>query len=517
MTPRDPLPPINFAALADALLGYADTLIARWLPGGKMSGKNYMCGSVTGGSGNSFGIDPRTGKWGDFASGEMGNDLISLYAAHSGIGMGKAAVELAHEFGLESIANVQPARDGTDAPKREPRPAPPPASPKAEPEGWQTLIPVPTHAPAATFKHQHRPADAIEHTAAYRLDGKLLGYVVRFRTSDGGKETLPYTWCTSAKDGASRWHWKQWDEPRPLYIPAGTLPGARTVVLVEGEKKADVLQTLLEATAPGIYLVVSWAGGCKAWKKALWDWLKGCTVLLWPDCDAKREPLTAAERKEFVDDLARAVAQQAKPLLPAPKQPGMAAMLGIGALLQGSHACQVQLLPIPAPGLVPDGWDCADAINTDGWDADKVLAFFGRAQALPKAVDDTPAAAGGGGNGAKKPPRDDLAGAAPDDGESELIGGKRIPRWLAPYYDAKNKRWMTSRKMVITALEHDPLLAPVLGLNQLSNTIDARLEWPWPSGKAGPITGAIDLMLGNYFTNTYGLPSIPRAALMEAI
>jgi chromosome partitioning protein len=41
----------------------------------------------------------------------------------------------------------------------------------------------------------------------------------------------------------------------------------------------------------------------------------------------------------------------------------MAAMLGIGALLRDAHGCTVQLLPIPAPGAVPDGWDARDAID----------------------------------------------------------------------------------------------------------------------------------------------------------
>ena len=524
MTQHDPLPPINFAALADALLARIEYLVPMWLPGGTRSGKEYRCGSLFGGAGTSCSVNvsgaEKLGCWADFATGEQGKDLIGLYAAIHGLSqqMGKAAMLVAREEGLEDVAGVQHARAGTDAPKREPRPVPPPAAAKAEPEGWITETPVPVHAPAATFKHQYRLPDDIEHTATYELDGQLLGYVVRFRTSDGGKETLPYTWCTSAKDGASRWHWKQWDEPRPLFIPAATMPACRTVVLVEGEKKAECLHALLEATAPSIYLVVSWSGGCKAWKKALWDWLKGSTVLLWPDCDAKREPLSAIERKELIDEVARAVVQQAKPLLPTHKQPGMAAMLGIGALLTAEHECAVQLLPIPAPGAVVDGWDCADAINTDGWDGARVLAFFGQAQALPDADVSTPAV--GGNNGGKKPPTDRSADAGSDDagnGDFIKVGGKSIPGWLYPYYDSDKCRWLTSRKLVITALEKDPLLCDVLGLNLLSNNIDARTPWPWLHGKAGPMTGAVDLMLGSYLTSSYGLPSIPRAALMEAI
>jgi putative DNA primase/helicase len=454
MMPRDPLPPINFAALSDALLARAGTLVPMWLPGGAQRGQEYVCGSVQGGAGTSCAVNLTSGKWADFASGEQGKDLVGLYAACHDLSMGKAALQVAREEGLEDVAGVQPLRAGTVAPVREPRPVPVAVPHKAEPEGWKTMIPVPAHAPAATFKHQFRLPGDIEHTATYEIDGQLLGYVVRFRTSDGGKETLPHTWCTSAKDGASRWHWKQWDEPRPLFIPAATMPAGRTVVLVEGEKKAEALHALLEAKVPGVYLVVSWPGGCKAWKKVLWDWLKGCTVLLWPDCDAKHEPLTAAERKEFPEELARTIAQAAKPMLPAYKQPGMAAMLGIGALLRADHGCAVQLLPIPAPGTVVDGWDCADAINTDGWDADQVLAFFGRAHALPGDADASTPAAAAGGCGGKKIDGPVGTGDSGTDAGGEgftMINGRSIPGWLLPYYDKANKRWLASRKMVILA------------------------------------------------------------------
>lgn len=76
---------------------------------------------------------------------------------------------------------------------------------------------------------------------------------------------------------------------------------------------------------------------------------------------------------------------------------------------------------------------------------------------------------------------------------------------------------MVSRKLVIAALTHDDDLQGVLGLNLLSNNIEARRPWPWGTRPAGPVIGADDLLLGQFLTDKYGLPSIPRAALMEAI
>ena len=385
-----------------------------------------------------------------------------------------------------------------------------------------TCTPVPDNAPKPTFYHHYRTAQDIAHKAEYSIDGKLFGYVLRFTTSTGGKETLPYTWCTSAHDGASKWHWRGWDSPRPLYFPGGVSPLAATrpdgsqptVILVEGEKKAGILQALLDHFAPGVYLVASWPGGAKAWKHADWHWLAGCTVLLWPDCDAKRVALNKKERDACADDGARAAAAAAKPLLPVDDQPGMKAMLGIGALLRDTLFCTVAMLPIPAPLAVVDGWDCADAITTDGWDGARVLAFFGQAQALvaPPSEDTSP----------PKPAKkivslvDTGVGVSDDDGIT-IIAGRPIPDWLLYYYNPDRKSWYTSRKMVITILERDRELAPVLSYNELSNTVQSRIPWPWLYGPAGDVSDAVDLMLGKYLSDKYGLPSIPRAALIEAI
>lgn len=550
MSERKPLPPIQFAALADALLARAHQLVPEWLPGGVQRGHEYFCGSLSGGAGTSCAVNLTNGKWSDFAGGpdDRGNDLISLYAAINDFSkqeMGKAAVQVAREEGLESVAGVTMAAEG-DAPKPKPPRPEAPARPAREVEKWKTLMPVPPHAPVPTFWHYHRNndqhQDRIDHTAMYKLDGQLLGYVVRFIDSSGDKETLPYTFCQSEKDGSCKWNWKTWAEPKPLFIPLQTMPNGRTVVVVEGEKKAEKLQAVLEAGAPGVYLVVAWPGGCNGWKKACWSWLAGCNVILWPDCDSHREELTKAERAPHDEakaaagddagalaaaELARSVAKEAKAYLKPHKQPGLMAMHGIGALLASEHDCQVQILPIPGPGVVVAGWDCADAIDSDGWDFERILGFFGAAQALPSEVTDSKgsAAAGGagGGGGGKAPPRDGSADAVSegepsgDEGEARKVNGKEIPWWLAPYWDGDKGRWLTSRKMVIKALQHDKDLQGLLAMNQLSNNIDARTAWPWPHAKAGPITGAIDLMMGDFLSRKYGLPAISRAALMEGI
>lgn len=515
------LPPINFTALADALLRDAENLVPRWLPGGERRGHEYVCGSLAGGKGSSCSVNLVSGKWADFASDEKGNDLLSLCAAIRGLSQGKAAAEVAREEGLEDVAGIVKGADASAAP-RPPRPAPPPAKPKPEPEGWLAITPVPGYAPAVNFSHQHRTDDDIVKVTEYRLNGDLLGYVVRFRTSDGGKDDIVRTWCESQTKGGARWHWKQWQEPRPLYLPLARLPEGRTVIVVEGEIKAGVLQALLEANAPGVYCVVGWPGGCKAWQKANWAWLAGSTVVCWPDCDSKRVQPTVAERKALPegDEAALQALKESKPFLPYNDQPGMKAMRGIGALLRDAHGCTVSLLPVEQPGVLPDGWDCKDAIEADGWTYEQVQAFLARAVALVDTPQAEPAAA------AESKKIDSPVGTQGSDlgaedagGDADLVkcGSRLVPRWLSWFYDKEKGRWNVSRKTVIAALENAPELQGVVAYDELRNTVVCRRAFPWPYSKPGEIRGADALLLGKWLTDTWGLPSISKASLDEGI
>lgn len=501
---RAPLPPINFTALAEALLARAHELVPQWLPGGVRRGHEYVCSSLSGGEGSSCAVNLTNGRWGDFSTDEKGGDLISLYAAIHGLEPGAAALAVARAEGLESVAGIVSVANGPPPPPPPPRP-PAPAKPAREPEGWKSQVPVPDIAPAATFWHYARSADDIIHTAEYRCDGHLLGYVVRFRTSDGGKETLPYTWCVSARDGAAKWHWKTWDEPRPLYYPGGRHPEGRTVIVVEGEIKAQVLQALLDAGAPNVYCVVSWPGGCKAWQKALWPWVEVSTVLLWPDCDSKREKLTKKEEAALGGDKdAIALAAAAKPFLASEKQPGMAAMLGIGALLRDQHHCTVSMLPCEKPGVRPDGWDARDAIEVDGWDFERVLQFFAQAAPLVAAPAEAPPAAKAG-----KPAKNESRKSGSDDDGT-------LPWWLEQFVDEKTGSVRMTRKTVICCLRNAPLLQDCLGFNELSGEVSTRVAWPWRS-EAGPVVDTDDLRLGDWLSGTYRVPGTPRAALTEAM
>lgn len=161
---------------------------------------------------------------------------------------------------------------------------------------WVPILPAPDDADEPPKAHIKRGQP--EHVWCYRdADGKALGYVYRFKTSTGGKEVLPLVYARHAITGAQEWRWMAFPEPRPLYglDRLAAKPDA-TVLLVEGEKCADAAAAMLPE-----YAVVSWPGGGKAVKKADWRPLAGRKVIAWPDADAKRVPLTKAEKDALAE------------------------------------------------------------------------------------------------------------------------------------------------------------------------------------------------------------------------
>lgn len=507
--------PIDFASLAAALLDRAHILVPQWLPGGTTRGHEYVCADLSGGDGRSFSVNLTTGAWADFAGDERGGDLISLYAAVQGLNNGQAARQLMRDLGWERTppAPAPRARGAGPATTDDPRPEPPPADDDAgagrnsrRSSMWRAVTPVPPHAPEPDFSHWHYQKP--EATWRYELDGQLLGYVVRFRTSDGGKEILPHTWCVDESDGrgTQRWHWKQWEEPRPLYVPAALLSAdlSLPVVLVEGEKCAAAGHQLLGHE----FDFVSWPGGSKAWAKARWSVLMGRTVYLWPDVDAKRFALTRAEREAGVDPAT-------KSLLPEHKQPGMQAMVGIGSLLVAEHGCTVFICPMPLPGKVADGWDLADAIE-QGWGPEQVRAFIrGAREFVPP--DDAVRA-----KGAQTASRADAG--VEGDGDAGAGGGPDAHAWRAHLLQSAQGATKAVRENVVLALDGwaekgvqgIAECAGLVAFNEFTNNIEKTRPAPWGSA-AGDWLEADELMMGDWLVRQHFLPSMSRQALEEAV
>lgn len=513
--------PIDFASLAAALLQAADALVPRWLPNGVERNGRWYIGDFDGGAGESANVNLKTGQWIDNAApdDECGGDLISLYARLQGLNNGQAARRLMDEMGW---SRPQPERrEHRPAPRQDAGPPVLPAlvqTPVQEPvplagagkrkSNWRAITPVPAHAPAPNFRWAYKDEkkgawielDAVR-TWRYENDGVYYGHVARFERVDSkgvvAKETLPRTWCVDEGDGAgtSKWHWKQWEAPRPLYLAAGRLRPGLPVVLVEGEKCADAGHGLL----PDEYNWASWPGGCKAWQLAAWFWLAGFEVIMWPDCDAQRERLTKADREAGVDPLT-------KPLQPEEKQPGVRAMTQIGQILLADHGCKVRLVKIPKPGAVSDGWDIADAI-AQGWDADQVRGSLTSAPVFVPPSDEARA---------KAAARESSAAAEDEEGDA--------PRWRRCLLKSAKGATLAVRENAVLALDGYPDkgipgVADVAGLiafNEFTNNVVKTRATPWGT-PAGEWLEADELLMGQWLVQEHWLPPMSRGTLEESV
>jgi putative DNA primase/helicase len=527
--------PIDFAGLNAALLDRGHILVPQWLPGGRMQGHEYVCGGLDGGEGRSLSVNLNTGKWADFAGDEedKGGDLLSLYARKHGLSMSQAARELMRDLGWQRSPvqtsahragaappdppadDDQPAPPGDDESGPAPAPGPGPTPPGKKRSLWQPVVPVPAHAPPPRFRHGYQNEAGqwvdMEYVChwEYRIDGQLYGYVARFhRPSSSGevkKETVPFTWCIDTSDGRGqqRWHTKGWEDPRPLYLPAGALavdPALVPVVIVEGEKCAKAGHDLL----PGEFDFVTWPGGAATWAKGDWPRLRGRVVYLWADCDAKRARLTKAEREAGADPAT-------KPLLPELRQAGVRAMVNIGSRLAADLGCTVLWCPIPKPGEVPDGWDIADAI-ADGWDAARVRDFIRSAHPFVPPDD---AARAKGTIEAKIHARA-LAGADTQEMDPQAWRDALIKGPKGSIERVRDNIVIALNGVPEKGIPGVPEAAGAIAYCEFSNRVVKTRRSPW--GTAPGEWGEEDeLLMGQWLTQEYWLPSMARATLEEAV
>lgn len=295
-----------------------------------------------------------------FGCGASG-DAIKFLQEYKGLSFLDAVAELGGEVG--PAAEAAPAQRA--APERVEAASP-----------WVPVRPVPQDAPAPPKAHPVRGLPV--RVSVYReADGALIGYVLRFLTSDGGKDDIPLSFAKNDATGACEWRWMSFAKPRPLYglDRLAAKPDA-VVLVVEGEKCADAAHEELTDLA-----VVSWPGGGKADGKVDWSPLAGRKVITWADADAKRLKLTREEVKTITAGLDKAAAalalaqaQAAKPLLPDDEQPGFQTMVRVRERLR-SMGCKLWDVRLPPAGAKPDGWDVADAVM-EGLRGKELAAFI---------------------------------------------------------------------------------------------------------------------------------------------
>ncbi len=429
-----------------ALLARTDIVqvIDRYVPLKKAGAEFEACCPFHTEKSPSFKVNPVKQIYHCFGCGANG-DAIKFLQQHQGMTF------------LDAVAAL-----GGDLPAAVGGPVPLPARQPEKRSPWVPIVPVPADAGVPPVAHVVRGRP--ESTWMYRdASGALLGVVYRFRTSEGGKEVLPCVYAEHSSSGAREWHWMAFPEPRPLYgLDRLAASPDSTVLMVEGEKCADAGSAELDL------VTLSWPGGGKAVPKVDLSPLAGRRVVLWPDCDAKRVPLTKVERDALPDDAARKVAQDAKPYLPEAEQPGWKTMRQLADKLL-AMGCKVWMMQIQAPGEKPDGWDIADAV-AEGLTG-TALADFIRAQsvALAPALPAVEAGTAADFDAAMA-----SAGGRYGDISSESSGDS----WRSTLLKRDDKL-VDCRENVYLMLRNHPDLSGVVWVDEFARRIVKRMPAPW--------------------------------------
>ena len=97
---------LDFSAINAAALPALPALCARWMPGGKRIGREYVTLNPTRADkrAGSFKVNLHTGRWADFATGDKGGDAVSLAAYLFGLRQSDAARRLADALGISEGA-----------------------------------------------------------------------------------------------------------------------------------------------------------------------------------------------------------------------------------------------------------------------------------------------------------------------------------------------------------------------------------------------------------------------------
>ena len=92
---------IDFGAVNQAALDRLADILARWLPSGRIEGREYVVRNPKRHDQRpgSFKVNLATGRWADFATGDKGGDPISLAAYLAGCSQVEAARQLAVMLG----------------------------------------------------------------------------------------------------------------------------------------------------------------------------------------------------------------------------------------------------------------------------------------------------------------------------------------------------------------------------------------------------------------------------------
>ena len=249
---------LDFASINQLTLMNAVNLIKQWLPNGDFKGDSYFPLNPTRDDKHkgSFVINCKTGQWSDFATGDKGSGLISLYAYIKGITLVESANVLAQELNIKGNKDMKMLTYNEET-------------------NYATI--------ALAKDAEYKCFSNATNSWAYRdMEGKILIVTDRFDYSGGNKIVLPRCFVRNTKTNEEGWLQKKLLPYNPLYNLENfqkqqNLP----VLIVEGEKTCEAAKNIYGNE----FWCTTWLGGAQGIKKAQIENIVGRTIYLLPDND----------------------------------------------------------------------------------------------------------------------------------------------------------------------------------------------------------------------------------------
>lgn len=276
--------------------------IQQLLPGGKWQNNEYVVLNPTRDDtrASSFSINGNTGKWGDFANGDVGNDLIGLTAYIKGI----TPLEACYHIGVthynktnsQTITNKNLKEDNMQIKQDFTEELPPISQEildeikaitedKIKPTEEVLVQEPPAITAADTGYHNERTFKGFP-SAFFPYKNSLgvtVGYIVRWDVKIEGGESKkgirPYIYNFEEKRWKCKFFGSNLENSRPLYnLPEILKRENASILIVEGEKTCEAAKLLFPE-----FVATTSSGGAKSVKKTDWHWLRGRNVIISPD------------------------------------------------------------------------------------------------------------------------------------------------------------------------------------------------------------------------------------------
>lgn len=94
---------VNFQSVNQLAMSYLPSLLSKWLPDGKTSGREFIARNPKRHDrrAGSFKVNLATGRWADFATGDRGGDVVSLAAYLANLNQPEAAKAILRMLGVQ--------------------------------------------------------------------------------------------------------------------------------------------------------------------------------------------------------------------------------------------------------------------------------------------------------------------------------------------------------------------------------------------------------------------------------